>query len=53
MMYIQQIHVVIKCSLRSKNETTSFIATGAISLDTCKYHCQFHSVTSTYLTIQL
>lgn len=54
MMYIQQILVVIKSSLRPKNETTeSFIGTGAISLDTCKYHCQFHSVMSTYLTIQL
>lgn len=53
-MYIQQILVVIKSSLRPKNETTeSFIGTGAISLDTCKYHCQFHSVMSTYLTIQL
>lgn len=37
----------------SKIERTgSFIATEAISLDTCKYHCQFCSVMSSYMTTQ-
>lgn len=45
--------IIIKSSLHPKIERTgSFIATEAISLDTCKYHCQFCSVMSTYMTTQ-
>lgn len=46
--------IIIKSSLHPKIERTgSFIATEAISLDTCKYHCQFCSVMSTYMTTQI
>lgn len=45
--------IIIKSSLHPKIERTgSFIATEAISLDMCKYHCQFCSIMSTYMTTQ-